>query len=295
MRILKSSQFTLPSPTFVGADGETAADTASTPTCTVSREDGTALSAATVSHHSDSGALGSYTAAITTTHTSQVDRLAITWTGTSGSQVQVYTDTLEVVGAHYFTIPEMRAFSRSMSDTSKWPIALLRDVRDEFEDRVESICGRAFVRRYERDRLDGDGSSTLLLSRRNPRSVLSVTVNGESQTAADFTVHRNGTVHWDNGAFTPPDSTNGDRNVLIAYEHGDDAPRVDLKREGLKWCANRIFETVSGLPEGAQSLSPEGQGSVRMFTADPSRGKPTGIPSLDAVLMDLGLRTPGFA
>lgn len=290
-RIVKGSQYTLTSPTFVGSDQETPEDCASTPTCTVTREDGTSLTAATVSNSSSTN--GVYTAAITTTHTSQVDRLQIVWTGTAGSQVQVYRTELEVVGAHYVTLPEIRAES-GLDDTQRFPRALLEEIRDEYEDLIERVCGVSFVRRYERDQLDGTTGSVLRLSRIRPRTVLSVTVNGTAKTTTEFTLYDHGEIRWDVNTFPAPDGTNGYRNVAVAYEHGLDAPPPKLRREILKAIRSEALSRKSDLPTNQISQVHEGM-TVRFSTPDPKNGRPTGILSLDPVLVELSEKVPGIA
>lgn len=290
-RILKASQYTLTSPTFVGADQETPEDCATTPTCAVTREDGTALTAATVSNSSSSN--GVYTAAITTTHTSQLDRLTVTWTGTAGSQVQVYTTELEVVGGHYVTLPEIRA-EAGLDDAQRFPRALLEEIRDEYEDLVERICGVSFVRRYERDVLDGNADYVLPLSKLYPRSIISVKVNGTSQTAADFTLYDHGAIRWDVSTFQRPDGTSGYRNVAIAYEHGYDAPPPKLRRELLKAIRNEATSRRSDMPTNQISQVYEGM-TIRFSTPDRKAGRPTGILSLDPVLVELSEKVPGIA
>jgi len=289
LRVAKNSAVTLTSPTFVDTDGDTPADATGTPTCTVSREDGTALAALTVT---DAG-IGVYTAPLTTTHTSQLDRLTVTWTGTVSGQQQVYTDEVEVVGGHYVTIPEIRG-ERGLDDISKYPVSLLREVRDEFADMVEGICGVAFVRRYHRDLFNGAGRSTHTLTWPRPRSVISVKYDGVAQTAADFSLLPHGVVVAESGVF--PAATGDELNVAVAYEHGFDAPPADLRREALKWIRGRVFERGSGIPENAISTTFEGQ-TIRLSTPDPERGRPTGIMSLDQILTRPGVmhRVPGIA
>lgn len=284
MRIRKASSYILPSPTFVGTDGETPTNATGTPTCAVSREDGTALAAATVTQ-SDATDLGNYQAALTTTHTSQCDRLQITWTATVAAQTQVYTDVVEVVGAHYCTIPELRAMP-SLDDTDKFPTALLRAMRDEFEDKVESICSTAFVPRYERDVRDGLNSRKLSLSRRNIRSVLSVKING-AVISETFDTRNRGEILRRGDVFPVPDSVNGYGNVSIAYEHGYSAPPPQLKRAALQTIRMDLLAQVAhGVPDNAISQVFDGT-TIRYSTPDPMNGRPTGVLALDPILVDL--------
>lgn len=290
-RVAKTSAVTITSPTFVDTDGESPADCTSLPTCAVAREDGTSLTAAVVTNQSDPGV---YTAAITTTHTSQLDRLTITWTGTVSGQQQVYTDEVEVVGGHLVAIPEIRA-EPNLSDATKYPTALLLAVRDEFAELAETYCGIGFVRRYQRDRLDGDGTTKLILSRLYPRSLISVTVNGTSETTTEFDLHDRGSITWRNDSFPRPDNTNGARNCAIAYEHAytDTAP-PDLRREALRWIRRELLLRTAETPNDRLSETFDGL-TVRYSTADFGAGRPTGMVSVDAVLNRYRHTGYGFA
>lgn len=292
MRAVKGSSVAVTSPTFVAADGETPADCTGTPTCTVTREDGTALAAATVT--SAGTGTGSYTAAITTTHTAQLDRLALVWTGTADGYVQVYRQTLEVVGGRYVTLPELRA-EPGLADTARYDRALLDELRDAIERTVEDYTGVAWCRAYERDHLYGNGRGRLLLSRRRPRALLSVTIDGTAVSTALFDLDEvTGELVYLDNTFDP--SSDGAPNVVVAYEHGHDNPDGDLALEVRKWIAhNALRRRVVDSPSDAISETVDGR-TVRFSTPDPRAGRPTGSLALDAILNRPGVfsRVPGI-
>lgn len=283
MSVLKNTEYRLTSPTFVAGDGETPTDCATDPTCSVTREDGTALTAATVTAAAGDGA---YTAAITTTHTSQLDRLTITWTGTADGFDQVYAQELEVAGGWYVTIPEVQA----EPDLSSTTVATIRRERDRFERLAESHCGVAFVPRYERETLRGDGSDHLLLKWPRGISVLSVTIDDVAQTASDFTIDPTyGLIYVDGSTFS---RATGQRNVTVAYTHGHPYPPADLKEASLAFIRSRTTLKATGIPNAAM----EGSDSTRSWTyGAPGPDKPTGIDSVDEVLNRLSERIPGVA
>lgn len=285
MRVLRSTALTILSPTFVGADGESPANTASTPTAAVEREDGTSLTAASVS--ATPVATGVYSATLTTTHTSQVDRLKVTWSGTAGSLAQVYVQTVEVVGGHYVTIPELRG-EQGLDDTVKYPLALLRRVRDAWADRIEDACGIAFVPRYERDVVSGDGTSFLALSRIRPTSLLSVTIDGTSQTLSGFSLHPEGVIEYEGTSFPYPSGSGP--NVVVAYEHGFPSCPEDIRHEVLKACRYELRRYKDPQATDVLSQTFENGATVRYPTA--SADRPTGLPSLDAVLERYKYRAP---
>lgn len=289
MRIVKASTFTLASPVFVASDNETPTDCASTPTCTVTRADGTALAAATVTAAAGDGR---YTAAITTTHTSRVDTLTIVWTGTVSGHTQVYTVEVEVVGARYATIPRLRSLP-NLDNVGRYTTAMLIDELENCEDIVERITGVAWVRRYCRESLQGDGTGRLMLRWPKPASVIAVSVDGVSQTASEFSFDGRLLV-WESKTF--PCSSDGAPNVVVDYEHGYQTPAPKLAREVEKWCRNELLARFSDQPSDQIRQVFDGL-TIQFSTPDPQRGRPTGILTLDPVLTAPGImhRTPGIA
>jgi hypothetical protein len=285
MRVLRASAHTITSPTFVGADEESPADCASTPVCAVAREDGTSLTAATVTH-SD---VGVYTAALTTTHTASLDRLKLTWTGTAGSQVQVYVQEVEVVGAHYAGIPEIRG-RRDLDNTVRFPLEEIRRVRDAWADRIEEAMRVAFVPRYARDVLDGDGTNRLALNHVLPHTLVSVTINGTAQSLTGYTLDPSGAIR-STSTFPCGDPA----NIEVVYEHGYLACPPDVRLEYVKAVRAELLRDKTSLPSDAISTTVDGV-TVRLGTPNPELGRPTGILALDAVLMGShDYRTPAVA
>lgn len=282
-RILKNNSYTLYSPIFTSGDEETPTDCSSTPTCTVTREDGTALTAASVTKVDT----GLYTAAITTNHTSRVDWLQISWSGTNSTATQTFTQELSVVGSHYFTIPELRNMYPELSDTTKHPTDQLQDLRDYFADIVERICGTAFARSYWRQRFPGGNQQDVLLERKQPRSLISVTINGSSQSLSNFSIDRRDQwLRFWNGIFPAPNSSYGLENCVVEYEYGWDSCPPELKREAMKAVRAEALARISSIPADAISQTFDGQ-TFRFSTPNPDAGRYTGIKSLDPVLYTL--------
>lgn len=285
MRVLRSTAIKITSPTFVSDDGETPEDCASTPTATVAHEDGTSLAALSpASGASD----GEYTATLTATHTANLGRLTVTWTGTVDSLVQVYTQDVEVVGAHVCSIVELRNL-KGLDDTTKFPLEVLRGERDYWTELIEDACGVSFVPRYQRDVLDGDGTNRLALSKIHPTSVVSVTVEGTSQTTSEFTLDDEGAIRWDGGTFTRS-STPG--NVVVAYEHGYPSCPEDVRRPLLQVIRASIARTRQDAPNDAISETFDGGSTIRYSTPNAAQGRPTGNLALDAALAGHMYRHP---
>jgi hypothetical protein len=230
---------------------------------------------------------GVYSAALTTTHTSQLDRLKVTWGGTAGSLAQSYVTELEVVGAHLVSITEMRD-ERGLDNTTSVPLALLRRVRDKWSQQIEDACGVAFSPRYKRDVLRGDGTSVLALSKIRPLSIIAVTIDGVSQTTTNFSLHDSGLIEYEASVFPRPSGAGP--NVVVTYEHGFPACPEDVKHELLKAVRQEVLRYTKDLPTDAISQAfPDGP-TIRYSTPGPDR--PTGILSLDAVLARYHFRPP---
>ncbi len=293
MRIVKGSTFTYQVPLVV--TGETPVDATSLPVVSVTRDDGTVLAAPTVTHVADAADLGHYTAALTVTHTSQCDLLTVTTTAIVSDATTVTTELVEVVGAHYVSLVDIRNEPGMESETD-FSAALLIELRDEFEDMVEGIIGVALVRRYQRDLLDQNNSAqTVLLSKFEPVTLLSVKVDGVAQTLSQFTLFPQGKLRWNTQGFPASTSTYGARNIAAAYEHGRVAPPPQMRREALKWIRSEAKGRISLAERNMISQSYGDGTSTRFSTADPGKGRPTGIMSLDPLLMRLMMSTPGIA
>jgi hypothetical protein len=229
---------------------------------------------------------GVYSAALTTTHTGQLDRLKVTWGGTAGSLVQSYVTELEVVGAHLVSESDMRE-ERGLDNSTSVPLSLLRRVRDKLSQQIEDYCGVAFAPRYERDVLRGNGRSILALSHIRPITLLAVTIDGTSVSTSNFTLHDQGLIEYEGTAF--PTSSTGP-NVTVTYEHGFPSCPPDVHFELVKAIRYEVLRYSKDLPNNAISQAfPDGP-TIRYST--PGVDRPTGIIDLDGVLGRYKLRPP---
>lgn len=286
MRVLVDSDVLVESPTFVDADGETATDADAEPTVTATREDGTVLTAPDVSD--PTAADGKYAAALLgASHTSSLDRLSLVWSGAVDSAAQVYAQSVEIVGGFYVSLVELRAMPE-LSNPAKHSTAALRAAREEFETLAERYCEVAFVPRYSRDVLRGDGTGRLTLRNHRPHSIRSISIGGDVQSVGDYTF--DGLVLEANGGTFP--RTSGDPNVVVTYEHGYLSAPPMISQACRVYVEQRLLGDRSGIPRLALSVDSE-FGNMRLSTPGPDR--PTGIPLVDAVLNDHSERVPGVA
>ncbi len=288
MRVLQSTTAKVALPVTTDLDEiPTTAGTAIAVTATTAN--GSALAGGTITVSSaDSTRPGVYYATLSATHTANLNVLTLTTTATVSSNTQTFVQSVEVVGAHYVTIADIRALP-GMADVDKFPTALLRQVRDQFEDMVESITGTAWVPRFARVSLDGDGSNALVLPDLHPRTVVSVTIDGTSCSASDFTLYEEGLIRRESTTFPAPSYSTGPRNVVVEYTHGHDAPPAQLREEALSWIRYKVMQRLAGVQSNAIA-----EDNTRYSTPDPANGRPTGSLTLDPILVDLNEKRPAI-
>lgn len=233
---------------------------------------------------------GQYTYALT--GQSQLKYLTVVWSATIGGVAITETDYVEVVGGFFFTLVEGRASDASLSSTSKYTTEELAVARLEVEVECEEICARAFVPRYRRVTLDGTGTSDLILSDADIRAVRSAKVApavdetfvalSAGELAALAIRPLNVLRRTDGNVWTE-----GERNVVLEYEYGLDAPPADLKRASLTRFRTRLNIPHTGVPDRASAFTVEGGGTYRIDQAGKYK---VGIPDVDAVYARYSLR-----
>lgn len=244
-----------------------------------------------------SGAAGgtgtSRTVTLDSDDTADLDTLTVTWTTTNLGTV---TTTHEVVGAFLFTVAEARAFdSNALSSVSKYTTAAIEEARARILNEFEEITGVAFVPRYRRAVYSGTGAATLFLDRMFVTSLRSVETRSEAtwtaytaDDLADVMIEPWGHLTRDlRGTFIT-----GHRNVRVGFEHGYDAPPLDIKRAALIVCRYELVE--QNVTDRTLSLSTE-FGTTQLSTPNPERHRWYGIPRVDTVLANHLRKTPVIA
>lgn len=241
-RILRDTQ-AQPEVTFYVGTTATNADAAVT--VDIFRGDGSvfATDAATTKPPATTG-LYRYTLAPQAT----LELFTLQWEGTFGGVVQRITTQVEVVSGYVVSLADLKAESGMGTKTD----AQLAETRQWFEDLAESYCGVAFVPRYARELLDGDGTFELELAHPYPRSVLSCKIGGVAQTGtATWDLYEEGMIVRDTGSFAV-----GRRNVEIIYEHGFDAAPSDIREAALVAVRSNVLggSAGGGIPVGVTQL-----------------------------------------
>lgn len=227
----------------------------------------------------------------------QLSLVTLGWTGTIAGALLTEFDTVEVCGGYLFSLAEARNSDSVLRDTKLYPTDRLKEFRQRVEEEVEWICDRAFTPRYRRVVLDGIGGSDLQLPDGVDDVVAGVTLRGvrtirsakmaprAGQTFVPFTAGELAAlVVTAGGALRRADGrawTEGDQNVILEYEYGNDFTPEDLKDQMLARLRYRLGLTKSGVPDRAVSYTaPEGGGTYRLSLPDAYR---TGVPDIDAI------------
>ncbi len=227
-------------------DEEARVESSTTVTVTVQRADGTeVLPAGTATTASG---VGRYDRALTPAQLPEVDVLTATWSVTLDGQAQTRTTTVEVIGAHYFELAELRAMP-GMGDTGRYTTRKLVEARTKAQDEIERQVGAAFVERYGTATLTGGGRPTLLL-RPYVRRILGVTVGGLAygeDAIAALVPDPLGALRRTYGVFGVPGVYN---DVVVRFVHAwSDQPPVDIHDIALELARHHALGWRSFIPD----------------------------------------------
>lgn len=275
MRLLVGADAQVVSPTFTGLDEEPS-DLDAVPTVAVtSLVTGDTLAAPTAtSVEADSG---SYQVTLTADdHLGELDVLDIVWTGEIDGAPRRATQRVEVVGAFYNTIPDLRAIP-TLSDAATVPLARLRKFRDEAEDVIEEARGAAYVPRVSVETvLLTKSCAALRLAELHPSRLLALSIDDVAQDVADYDLDSDSRKVTGAGWFA------ADSTVRVAYVHGYEAPPALLVEAEREYVRAKCHVDGSNLQRNPISVSNLATGEVyRYGTADPKFGRWTGIPEVD--------------
>ncbi len=195
------------------------------------------------------------------------------WTSTSQGKRTTYA---QIAGGVYATLADIRALA-DLADPARYPTARLVESRQWAQALIEDYCRVAFVPRYAREQLTGSGAPMLILPRPRPRLLLAATVDGAAVTSGDlaaWTLKPSGVVER-TSAFP------AGRPVVVAYEHGEDAPPADLKEACLTLCRYWLLNRREAMFDRARAVRDE---LGVTYLSQPGDRRPSGLPAVDAVL-----------
>ena len=137
-------------------DGTATDPTPDTAIVSATRADGTVLQAPIAAADAGEGRFG-FT--FSTAQTALLDTVTLTWTASVAGIEQTFQTTVEIVGGFLFSINEARA--RGLSDVTAYPAETIVRKRTLIEQRLEKVCGVAFVPRYAHQTWYGAGDYVL--------------------------------------------------------------------------------------------------------------------------------------
>jgi len=196
------------------------------------------------------------------------DELIVTWTRTDTGADLV--DRMELVGNWLFTESQARAFHakadataalKPLNSAAEYPDAVIADERKRIQDDLEYWTGRAWIPRYCRLELSGNGGSVLPLSHAIPRTsdgyvltrpgrlndigiVLTVSVAGTALTVSDIEID---TIHErlinKDGIFAAATIANP-YNVVVEYIYGQPTLVDGIDRIAMKLLVDRLVPSA---------------------------------------------------
>lgn len=291
-RILRGTAATL-AVQLADYEGEPAAPVG-TLTVDITKADGTAVitGGATAGSSTDPR-----TYALVVADNATLELLVCAWKDGGVERARTYVD---VVGGFYFSAAALEVFDSSLGDLngSATPLAKMRRVRAEVERECEEITGTAWVRRYARVRVSGNGTRNVALPVWAPRTIRSVRDYTDATTYTAFSAGElAGIDASEGGVLTRTDGgvwPYGDENLVIEVEHGYDRPPDDLKHAAMTRFRYLYNAEKSGIPDRATSFTIADAGVFSLATAGRA-GFETGIPEVDAVYGRRSVKIPGIA
>ncbi len=156
----------------------------------------------------------------------------------------------------------------------------------------EQICQRAFLPRYRRLVLDGNGTNDLILPINDVRTIRRASMADRAdETFTDLTAGQLAAlVVTDDGLLRRVDLdawTLGDQNIVLELEYGLDQPPADLVAAAKTRLRSRLNLNKTGVPDRAMSFTIADGGTYRLSMPDAWQ---TGIPDVDAVYRRYSLR-----
>jgi hypothetical protein len=185
-----------------------------------------------------------------------------------------------------FSIADLRATGQPAADATKYPDAIVADYRTRAEEAIEAICSVAFVPRYRRETVDGDGTSRLRVSKTKVRAVRSVATSTGSPSQAPYVYTTTDLANvtpasGGNGVYSSARWPYGTANVTVGYEHGYDRPPRRISQAAVVLA--KTWMVAGPLDDRAMQVASD-EGPISLSTPGVTRGAFFGIPEVDAAV-----------
>ena len=193
----------------------------------------------------------------------------------------------------YVTVAELRAMN-GLGDPNVFPDADLEEAAALAKVIIDEYCGTSFgdVTSPAYDSfsvvLDGNGSRRIRLVDFAgnpvlfPRSITSVSVDGEARTGVTFVLQPSGTVQLSDGVFDA--DSDGGQNVVIAGTAGfADSTPLDIQVAARAIARHYALDLVGRLSDRALSAT-GADGSFEVKAQAGGAARPTSMPEVNAIL-----------
>lgn len=263
---------------YVYNDSGVLVDATGSVTVSVVNGAGTSVSTGTATK----SATGTYTYIIPSQ--TNCDTLTVTWSGTVSGNARTWTTTCEVVGDWLCSIAELRSSDVMLADDALYPAAKVKQARLTAEQRFENACRRAFTRRGRRVVLDGTDRPTLVLPDVDVATIYQLLIDGVLVSdMSNIAVYPDGRLTYTDGSVWD----SGERSITVWYEYGVLDTPAPIRRAIVLLAADALLPNAVPLRATAQSTD---IGDFRLTVA--GRDGETGIPEVDALIKDYGVRRP---
>lgn len=261
---------------FTDADGDPADPGVAAVAATAVRSDGTAVTLGAVSG-TDSDPR---TASVALAELDRVDWITVSWTL---GGVAVGSEVVEVVGRPPLSPAAVRALDPSLNAKSD---DLMRAAIRSVEDTATRAMHRSPFERFYRQRLDGSGSSTLVVAWPDLLElvwarVYSTATAYTSLTAGELAAVPAGggplLVRTDGGVWP-----RGCSNIDLGYRFGFSIPN-DLRDKLVLAVRKALTQFATGIPDRAVSMQTVEGFNVQLATPG-TRNWTTGVPEVDEAL-----------
>lgn len=220
--------------------------------------------------------------------------LTLLWTGNFSSVPITIESTVEIVGGFYFSIAELRATDKQITDNlTRFPTSALIEARDQVEAEFEDICHRAFVPRFNLESgVEMDPEEDMLwLEKPEIINFTSFKVNDidyMSWVNAGFFTRdkyslRGVHVYYDALNLFAYDLSYYPRGLIVEYEYGMTSVPIPIKQKALKRAKMILMGQGSTIDERALTMTLPDIGTINLATPG-MRGSQTGVPDIDVVL-----------
>lgn len=239
---------------------------------------------------------------------SALQNLTFSWVGLIGGVSTTLVTEVEIVGGFFWTVAQLRDYDSSLT-VGKYSYAKVVEARMDVEHEFERICNRAFVPRFWRETLNGDGTEQLWLAKPDVRTITKLTVDGVDKLASWVTsnlvkVDKDATnmlFFEEDQGWWPEQS-----DIVIEYEFGMKSVPFPIFDKSRIRARAYLTGKNARLDERVSVVNADGFGRYNLATPGMEMGFGryvrsglgvwyTGMPEVDVVLKDFIYEPAGVA